>query len=76
MRAETIYTRLLNDQEMSAHLEKEDTLFFKGLGREWQQIERQVERLGFGERYDVSQTTGPRESSTKVRPLPARSIVT
>jgi hypothetical protein len=25
MRAETIYTRLLNDQEMSTHLEKEDS---------------------------------------------------
>ena len=72
MRAETTYTRLLNDQEMSTHLENRDTLLFKGLGREWQQIERQVERLGFGDRYVVSQT-GARESSTKVGPLKARS---
>jgi len=72
MRAATIYTRLLNDQEMTAHLEKEDTLLFKGLGREWQPIERQVERLGFGDRYVVSQT-GARESSTKVGLLKARS---
>lgn len=75
MRAATIYSRLLNDQEMAAHLEKEDTLLFKELGRERQQVERQVERLGFGDRYVVSQI-GARQSSTKVSPLHARSIVT
>jgi hypothetical protein len=72
MRAETTYTHLLNDQEMSTHLDNEDTLLFKGLGREWQQIERQVECLGFGDRYVVSQISG-RQSSAKVSPLKAQS---
>ncbi len=40
---------------MRAHLQRKDTLLFKGLGREWQKIERQVELLGFGEVYVVSQ---------------------
>ena len=75
MHAETINTRLLNDQEMTAHLEKGDTLRFKGLGREWQQIEDQVERLGFGDQYVVSRI-GAQESCTKVGPLRARSSVT
>ncbi len=56
---------------MSAHIEKKNTLLFKGLGREWQQIERQVERLGFGEVYVVSQR-GSRHGSTKVTPLEGR----
>ena len=75
MHAETIYTRRLNDQEMSTHLEKHDTLLFRGLECEWQQIEKQVERLGFGDRYVVSQIRG-RRSSTKVSPLEAREVVT
>lgn len=75
MRAATIYTRLLGDQELGAHLEKGDTLLFEGLGREWQQIERQVERLGFGDRFVVSQVR-KRQNSTKVSPLETRSVVT
>jgi hypothetical protein len=58
---------LLRDEELSDHLRKGHTLLFKGLGNEWQQIERQVERLGFGETYFVSQLEG-HESSTKLSP--------
>jgi len=72
MGVEAIYTRLLNDQEMSAHLEKKDTLLFKGLGHEWQQVERQLERLGFGDRYVASKVSAG-QSSTKVSPLEPRS---
>jgi hypothetical protein len=71
MSAEWIYTRLLSDPEMSTHLEKRDGLLFKGLGEEWQTIERQVERLGFGDAYVVSQR-GLREGHTKVTPVEAR----
>ncbi len=60
-----IYTDLIEDQQLKAHLERQETLLFKGLGREWQQIERQVERLGFGENYVVSQR-GSNGGSTKV----------
>lgn len=72
MSAETVYTHLLNDQEMSTHLEKQNTLLFEGLGREWQQIERQVDRLGFGDRYVVSKI-GAGQDFTKVSPLATRS---
>lgn len=75
MGAPAIYTRLLDDQEMNRHLEKQDTLLFEGLVREWQEIELQVERLGFGDRYVVSQVGG-RQGSTKVSPFDARSVVT
>ncbi|MCX6930480.1 MAG: hypothetical protein NT154_45840 [Verrucomicrobia bacterium] len=75
MPAEITYVRLLTDQEICMHLEQQDTLLFVGLKREWQQIEHQVERLGFGDRYVVSQIAG-RRSLTKVSPLQARSIVT
>jgi len=50
-----IYTDLIEDEQLRAHLEKQQTLLFQGLAREWQQIERQVERLGFGDSYVVSQ---------------------
>jgi len=68
MSARVIYTRLLPDAELKVHLEEKATLIFEGLGREWQQIERQVERLGYGDRFIVSQR-GSQEISTKVAPL-------
>ena len=68
MPAKVIYTRLLEDEELRAHLEQRDLLVFKGLGRAWQDIERQVERLSFGDEYIVSQT-GSKTGDTKVSPL-------
>jgi len=61
------YDRLLGDDELADHLLKGRTLVFKGLGNEWQEIERQVERLGFGDLYFVSQI-GNKERSTKLSP--------
>jgi hypothetical protein len=69
--AELSYSRLLQDQELREHLEHGDTLFFPGLGREWQRVERQVERLGFGELYIVSQRGSP-PGYTKVAAVGAR----
>ena len=68
MAAQMIYDRLLQDQELRPHLEKGEALLFIGLGRDWQRIERQVERLGFGELYVISQR-GSRLASTRVSPL-------
>ncbi len=70
MVAQLIYTRPLEDDEMRTLLEKRETIVFRGLGREWQQIERQVERLGFGESYIVSQR-GSRDGDTRVSLLKA-----
>lgn len=72
MSGATVYTGRLDDRALSNHLEKRDTLLFKGLGSEWQQIERQVERLGFGDRFAVSQIAG-HQHSTKVSPLQTSS---
>jgi hypothetical protein len=58
-----IYTRLLGDEELRPHLERGDSIAFKGLGHAWQEIELQVERLGFGTAYAVSRTKSGEASS-------------
>ena len=68
-----VYTRLLSDDELRPHLERRDTIVFKGTANAWHEIERQVERLGFGEAYAVSRTrragaTGE-EGITRVSPV-------
>jgi hypothetical protein len=52
-----VYTRLLSDEELRPHLERGDGIAFEGPGHEWEVIERQVERLGFGDTYAVSRST-------------------
>ena len=68
-----VYTRLLSDEELRPHLERRDSVVFKGLVREWEEIERQVERLGFGDAYTVSRTrkagASGEESFIRVSPL-------
>lgn len=66
-------SRILRDEELAEHLRQRHTLVFKGLGKEWQEIERQVERLGFGEVYFVSQL-GTAECSTKLSPASIQEI--
>ena len=51
-----VYTRLLSDEELRPHLERGDVIAFEGLGREWEEIEHQVERVGFGDTYAVSRS--------------------
>jgi len=57
---------LLSDDQMFAQLQRGETFFFK-LSK-WQQIERQIERLGFDESYFVSQLDSGRGKLTKVTP--------
>lgn len=68
------YDRLLSDEELRPHLDRGDTLLFKALPKAWQQIERQVERLGFGDDYAVSRTskTGPAGEQHVTRVTPVR----
>jgi len=67
-----VYTRLLSDEELRAHLERGDVISFKDVSGEWHQIERQVERLGFGDVYAVSRCTRPgacrEQTSIRVSP--------
>ena len=71
-----VYTRLLGDDELRAHLERGDTITFTEAVKGWQEIERQVERLGFGEQYAVSRTKRPAATGehayTRVTPLRPR----
>ena len=71
------YTKLLSDEELRLHLERGDTVLFKGMPKAWQDIERQVERLGFADEYAVSRTSragATREQDvTRVSPVRARS---
>ena len=69
-----VYTRLLGDDELRSHLERGDSVVFKGSAHEWQEIERQVERLGFGDDYAVSRTskTGPAGEQHVTRVTPVR----
>jgi hypothetical protein len=67
-----IHIRALNDDELLPQLESGDSIFFLGRRIEMQDIERQIDRLGFGERYIVSATQGPNADRVKVRLKPLR----
>ena len=72
-----VYTRPLNDQELRSHLERGDSITFSDAVMDWQQIERQVERLGFGTEYAVSRASrsdlAGRQHHTRVTPLRAHA---
>ena len=61
---------MLSDEQMRLQLEEGHILVFEGLDRRWQEVEQQVERLGFGEEYLVLQAQGAHGSVTKVAPVP------
>jgi hypothetical protein len=63
------YTSMLPSDQLRQHLENKDTLAFDGLIDEWQEIERQVEHLGFGDAYIVSLTNARRGVFAKVTPI-------
>jgi len=62
------YTRPLNEAELIAHLHAEDKVLIKVNGIRWQAIERQIENLGFGDRFFVSAMTSKRGESCKIEP--------
>ena len=68
-----VHTRLLDDDELRPLLERGDTIVFENLGREWEKLERQVERLGCGDTYAVSRGSNPKASgrtaSARLSPL-------
>jgi len=70
-----VYTRLLRDDELRPHLKQGDTVVFKGTAKAWQEIERQVERLGFENEYAVSRTSsrGATREEDVVRVTPVRT---
>jgi hypothetical protein len=58
------------DAELRQQLEASDTIFFLGGEASLQKIERQVERLGFGESYTVSATWRLQTGATKIKLRP------
>ena len=66
------YTRALSETELLQHLRSQDELLLRAPGLRWQEVERQIERLGFGDRFFVSALTSARGDFCKVTPCPSR----
>src|SRR5215510_9691036 len=64
------HIRALTDDQLRPQLEAGDIIFFLGPQFRLQEIERQVERLGFAEGYIVSATRGPNSDRAKIRVKP------
>ena len=74
MRTGRVCTKALPDEELRRLLRAGETIIFKGAEVRWQQVERQVEDLGFGEAFCVSFAKGPNEDGvTKVSPIRPRT---
>jgi len=63
------YLKPLSDEELLSHLVAGDHLIFRVPGLRWQEVERQVERLGFGERFLVGETESSRGRCCRVKPV-------
>ncbi len=60
-----------SDEALCRLLEKRETVCLVAPESEWRRVERQVERLGFGDTYLVSYSKGPRGGTIRLSPLPA-----
>jgi hypothetical protein len=60
----------LTDGQLRPRLEARNTLSFIGVEVSLQSIERQVERLGFGDLYIVSATQGRQTAETRIQVKP------
>jgi hypothetical protein len=70
---EKTFDSILSDDQMRAQLERREVFFFKRPGPNWQLIERQIERLGFGEKYFVTCISAVRGELTKITPSMAHA---
>ena len=68
-----LHSDCLTDEQLRAELEAKDTVVFDGTALNWQEIERQVERLGFGDTYIVSlaKSMEGRHSTINLHPMRA-----
>lgn len=66
------FNYILSDDKMRTYLKAQTRLLFEGLARDWQKVEQQVERLGFGEKYFVSQAKSAKRNHSKVTPAQSR----
>jgi hypothetical protein len=69
---ERTHTKPLSDDRLRPELEAGDTVVFRGKNFTWEEIEQQVERLGFGDSYLVIATClsgrSGDDSKIKLRP--------
>jgi hypothetical protein len=63
------YTRPLNDKELAGHLIAQDQIILRVPVLRWQDVERQVDRLGFGESFLVSETKSSRGQCCRIEPV-------
>lgn len=66
----------LSDDVLRRYLEHGDVVIFTGDTLDWQDIERQVERLGFGETHIVSaaQRADPADCRISIKPASERVL--
>jgi ATP-dependent protease HslVU (ClpYQ) peptidase subunit len=64
------HTTQLTDSELRSELEAWNTVLFVGGVADWVEIDRQVERLGFGELYIVGASKALNDSSFTVSVKP------
>ena len=64
-----LYSTPLTDEELLKHLGAGDNLVLRVPGLRWQDVERQIERLGFGESFLVAETQSSRGRCCRVEPV-------
>jgi hypothetical protein len=62
------YSRLPSERELLIHLRAQEEIVVRVQGIRWQEIERQIEGLGFGDSFLVSETNGRHGVSCKITP--------
>jgi hypothetical protein len=69
---ERTHTKPLSDDRLRPELEAGDTVVFRGRNFTWEKVQRQVERLGFGDSYLVIATclSGGRSHDAKIKLRP------
>jgi hypothetical protein len=65
-----VHAHRVTDEELRAELAAKDTILFMGTELNWQEVEHQVERLGFAESYIVSAVKNERWSLSRISVRP------
>ena len=72
--AKQCFDCVLTDDQMREQLKRGEPFFFN-FGTKWQEIEQQIERLGFGEDCFVTQIKARRGKLTKVTPAAPKTDI-
>lgn len=72
MKARPTHNAPLSDEELSRLLSGQGEVLLNGSEKVWREVERQVERLGFGEAFLVSFRLAARGGVIRISPAPGR----